>query len=55
MRNMGGGFSAIALALVENSKMQAFQHVLSGEYQTRFHRTLSFIEFTPSEGAGIIH
>jgi galactokinase len=54
MRNMGGGFSAIALALVENSALETFQKVLSREYRKKFRRTLDFIRFTPSRGAHIL-
>ena len=54
MRNMGGGFSAIALALVQNTKMKSFQDALSKEYKKKFHRTLEFIKFSPSEGAEIL-
>jgi len=55
MRNMGGGFSAIALALVQNDKMKSFQDTLQKEYKKTFHRTLEFIEFTPSQGAEIVY
>lgn len=54
MRNMGGGFSAIALALVKNEQMADFQKTLSGLYKKQFNRTLSFIEFTPSQGAQVL-
>lgn len=55
MRNMGGGFSAIGLALVKNHAMDSFQKTLSALYQKTFHRHLDFIEFTPSEGAQILY
>ena len=54
MRNMGGGFSAIALALVANDKMKSFQETLAKEYKKKFHRTLEFIEFSPSQGAEVL-
>lgn len=54
MRNMGGGFSAIALALVKNAAMKSFQETLSDLYKKRFNRHLEFIEFTPSAGAEIL-
>ncbi len=54
MRNMGGGFSAIALALVEDAHMEVFQSTLSELYKKQFDRTLEFIDFTPSNGAQIL-
>ncbi len=50
MRNMGGGFSAIALALVKNDHMDSFQEKLNQAYGPG----LEYIPFLPSEGAGII-
>lgn len=50
MRNMGGGFSAIALALVKNDHMDSFQQKLNEAYGPG----LEYIPFLPSEGAGII-
>jgi galactokinase len=55
MRNMGGGFSAIGLALVKNSALSEFKKALLQAYHKQFHRTLEFIEFTPSEGAQILY
>ena len=55
MRNMGGGFSAIGLALFAQESMAAFQKALRDAYQKKFSRTLDFIEFSPSKGADIIH
>jgi galactokinase len=55
MRNMGGGFSAIGLALVKKDAMSAFQKTLAEAYHKKFARTLEFIEFTPSEGAEILY
>ncbi len=54
MRNMGGGFSAIALALVEDSHMEVFQKTLANLYMKQFNRTLEFIDFTPSNGAQVL-
>lgn len=54
MRNMGGGFSAIALALVQDEAMKNFQSTLSSLYMAAFQRTLEFIEFTPSQGASVL-
>jgi len=50
MRNMGGGFSAIALALVRNDHMDTFQQNLNEAYGPG----LEYIPFLPSEGAGIV-
>jgi len=55
MRNMGGGFSAIGLALVKDEAVISFKKTLADSYQKRFNRTLEFIEFTPSEGAEILY
>jgi galactokinase len=55
MRNMGGGFSAIGLALVKNGSIRSFKQTLSTAYNKRFHRILEFIEFTPGEGAQILY
>jgi galactokinase len=54
MRNMGGGFSAIALALVKTEAMSSFQETLSAAYNSRFGRTLEFIDFTPTQGAQVL-
>lgn len=50
VRNMGGGFSAIALALVKNDHMDTFKEKLNQAYGPG----LEYIPFLPSEGAGII-
>ncbi|MBP9690517.1 galactokinase [Candidatus Woesebacteria bacterium] len=50
MRNMGGGFSAIALALVRNENMETFEKSLRKVYGLG----LEFVTFTPEEGATII-
>lgn len=54
MRNMGGGFSAIALALVKTEEMDTFQRKLGEAYQTEFERNLEFIEFKVTHGAEIL-
>lgn len=54
MRNMGGGFSAIALALVEDDHMEVFKATLSDLYKKQFDRPLEFIDFTPSNGAQVL-
>ncbi len=55
MRNMGGGFSAIALALVRKQAMKSFQKSLSLAYKKKFHRTLTYIEFSLTQGAEILY
>lgn len=50
MRNMGGGFSAIALALVQNSHMDSFKTSLDKAYGPG----LEYIPFTPADGAGVL-
>jgi len=55
MRNMGGGFSAIALALVKKSAMKEFQSKLQASYKKKFGRTLEFIEFSLTQGAEILY
>jgi galactokinase len=55
MRNMGGGFSAIALALVTRKAMATFQSELRNSYKKKFGRTLEFIEFSLTQGAEILY
>jgi galactokinase len=50
MRNMGGGFSAIALALVRNSEMESFKKSLD----TAYGPGLEYLPFVPSDGAGVM-
>lgn len=52
VRNMGGGFSAVVLALVEDVSAPAFQEELSRIYESQFSSTLEFIYFTPADGVG---
>jgi galactokinase len=54
MRNMGGGFSAIALALVKKEEMAVFQNQLRLAYQRGFQRDLACIEFKITQGAEIL-
>ena len=54
-RNMGGGFSANALALVQRSALDKFKQQLSSDYSQSFKGQLQFIEFTPSNGAQVSH
>ncbi len=50
MRNMGGGFSAIALALVRNQQMEAIQKSLNEVYGPG----LEYLPFVPSDGARVM-
>lgn len=53
-RNMGGGFSAIILALVKNNVFAKFQTDLQNQYQLKFPGLLEFIPFTPSQGTSVL-
>ncbi len=55
IRNMGGGFSAVILALVENKKMADFQKHLSAKYKQKFGGKLEFIEFKATGGVGLVN
>jgi len=50
IRNMGGGFSAIALALVRNEQMESFKTSLNVVYGPG----LEYLPFTPAGGARIV-
>jgi galactokinase len=54
MRNMGGGFSAIALALVPSKDVLCFQEQLNNAYQSKFGKNLEFIEFKVTQGAEVL-
>jgi galactokinase len=54
LRNKGGGFSAIALALVKKDALLEFKQRLADSYKDNFGRELSFIEFRTTEGAEIL-
>ena len=54
-RNMGGGFSANALALVQRDSLDDFKQQLSSAYSKNFSSKLQFIDFTPADGAQTIH
>lgn len=53
-RNMGGGFSAIILALVKNKSLTAFRLQLQNQYQQKFSGSLEFVRFTPSQGVKLL-
>ncbi|MBN2015212.1 galactokinase [Candidatus Dojkabacteria bacterium] len=50
IRNMGGGFSAIALALVKRCSLESFKQDMKRAYEKRFKGKIEFIEFEPEEG-----
>jgi len=52
-RNMGGGFSAIILALVRDRVELEFEKELDRKYYNKYRRHLEFIKFTPSDGVRI--
>lgn len=52
-RNMGGGFSAIILALVKNDFLEEFKTGLQAEYSKKFPSQPELIEFTPREGTTV--
>lgn len=54
VRNMGGGFSAIALALVKSDEVKSFQENITNLYKSEFGNSLDFIEFSPAQGAEIL-
>jgi len=53
-RNMGGGFSAIILALVKNEALTQFQKYLQTKYQKKFPGRLDFVQFTPNQSIKVI-
>lgn len=53
-RNMGGGFSAIILALVKNELLTNFQQKLQTKYQKKFSGRLEFVEFNPGQGTNVL-
>jgi galactokinase len=51
---MGGGFSAIILALVNKKSLSQFISKLEPQYQKRFPGKLEFFQFTPCQGVEVI-
>lgn len=49
-RNMGGGFSAIALGLVNDDQWNNFEEELDKKYFDQYHRHLEYIKFCPEQG-----
>lgn len=54
VRNMGGGFSAVTLALISAHQYQSFCAYARGEYQRQWQRALEFIPFVPGAGVAVI-
>ncbi|MEK7622823.1 MAG: galactokinase, partial [Patescibacteria group bacterium] len=52
-RNMGGGFSAIILALVKDEKMKEFEKELKTKYQEKFGEKLEMVKFEVSQGTEV--
>lgn len=55
IRNMGGGFSANILALVEHKYIDNVKKIISERYFDTFRSTINFIKFNPSQGACILY
>jgi len=54
VRNMGGGFSAVVLALVDNSEIQSIEKYISELYMSEYNSELETIVFTPSAGTSLM-
>ena len=54
-RNMGGGFSAIIISLVEKAEVENFKKGLSAIYEGKFGVPLEFIKFKAAKGIHILH
>jgi len=54
IRNMGGGFSAITLALLKTSDLEEFTKSVKEQYQEEFGKALEFIDFVATDGAGVL-
>jgi galactokinase len=53
-RNMGGGFSALTLALIEDKAVEELKDEISRKYTSLYHRDLTFIPFVPVDGTVIL-
>ena len=53
-RNMGGGFSALGLALVDNQHLEAFKAHMDHEYSQAFSSPLTYITIQLSQGVGCL-
>lgn len=50
VRNMGGGFSAVGLALVQEAHLETFEANLNTAYQVQFGNPLEFVDFAIAGG-----
>lgn len=53
-RNMGGGFSAITIALVESDKVEDFARELNAIYQKEYGREVQCIAFRSTNGVEVL-
>ena len=53
-RNMGGGFAALALTLVEKSSLSSFEREMNKRYHHMWGRDLQFLPFEPCDHATIL-
>ena len=53
-RNMGGGFSAIALSLMPKELVPAFEEEIGQQYLKRWGRPLQFIDFRATQGIELL-
>ena len=54
IRNMGGGFNATTLMLVQAGHLQRLEQEFSKQYQRQFHAPYQFIPFDPAPAAGLL-
>ncbi len=54
MRNMGGGFSSVSLALIENAAIVDYEDAMNESYSQKFGTELSFVVFEPSGGVEVL-
>ena len=54
VRNMGGGFSAVVLALLKNSEIDSFKKTTKDNYMNKYNSELKYIVFTPSAGTSVL-
>ncbi|HSH31054.1 MAG TPA: hypothetical protein VK963_00075, partial [Candidatus Saccharimonadales bacterium] len=54
IRNMGGGFNATTLALIEADRLTEYEELLSRRYREEFGRDYQFLSFVPAPAACIL-
>lgn len=54
IRNMGGGFNATTLSLVDASNLENYKNTLKNLYKNEFGTEYLFLDFVPSPAAGVI-